>query len=391
MSKNHTHAEYLSGLGYTHAVGVPCSLLTPLLSELGGIGGNWYLAAANEGEAVAIAAGIYLSGGRTLVFMQNSGLWNAMSPLLTLCKPYEIPIDLLIGFRGQPDSKDEQQHLYSGELTLPTLQAFSDDVRFATATEGMLRLGNSPTGSGIHSILVTEPVARQLTTVDFAADAETNRQKPQAITLDFHEDANCERPSRRTIVELLLKHGWSDAAVVASTGMISRELWEIADADRNFYMAGSMGCASSIGLGLRLGGSKARVIVIDGDGAAAMRLENFITIGNLQPRSFLHLVLDNGVHASTGGQLTASSTVSFASVAKACSYKWAARCTSEEGLLRAIQIANTMEDGPVLIEVAASANDRSKPRRPTIRQQDLAKRFSAFARTSRVPPNDRTA
>jgi phosphonopyruvate decarboxylase len=166
------------------------------------------------------------------------------------------------------------------------------------------------------------------------------------------------------------------AAIIATTGKAGRELFTLADRKQHFYLVGSMGCSSGVGLGVSLN-TRRPVIVLDGDGAALMKLGTFATIG---PDNLIHIVLDNGVHDSTGGQATVSAAIDFAGVALACNYRRAISCDSILGFDRAF--AQALEaGGPTLVHVRIQPGSMDKLGRPTVSPQQVAKRFQSFLTT----------
>jgi phosphonopyruvate decarboxylase len=166
------------------------------------------------------------------------------------------------------------------------------------------------------------------------------------------------------------------AAVIATTGKCGRALFTLADRPQHLYQVGSMGGASCMGLGVALSVSRP-VVVLDGDGAALMKLGSFATIGAYAPAGLIHIVLDNGVHDSTGGQPTVPSSVDFAGVALACGYRHAISCTTVDQFASAYRLA-VAGPKPVLIHARIAPGSMSKLGRPTIAPADVARRFRAF-------------
>ena len=165
-------------------------------------------------------------------------------------------------------------------------------------------------------------------------------------------------------------------AVVATTGKCGRELFTLADRRQHIYQVGSMGGASGMALGVALNTAR-RVVVLDGDGAALMKLGSLATIGAYGPRNLIHVVLDNGVHDSTGGQATVSASVDFAGVALACGYGFAAACATVDGFAEAFGQARA-HPGPALIHVRIAPGSMDRLGRPTVKPAEVARRFKAF-------------
>lgn len=127
--------------------------------------------------------------------------------------------------------------------------------------------------------------------------------------------------SRTEVLKEVIKLAKTDnSVVIASTGFTGRELFALSDRSNHLYMVGSMGCASSLGLGVSLARPDLRVFVIDGDGAALMRMGNFATLGTYARSNLIHVLLDNEAHDSTGAQATVAGNVNFADIAGACGY-----------------------------------------------------------------------
>jgi phosphonopyruvate decarboxylase len=183
-------------------------------------------------------------------------------------------------------------------------------------------------------------------------------------------------PSRAAALERMLEIIAPEAAVIATTGKCGRELFTLSDRAQHLYQVGSMGGASGMGLGVALNVDRP-VVVVDGDGAALMKLGALATIGAYAPADLLHLVLDNGVHDSTGGQATVSASVDFAGVALACGYAYAARCTDLEGFEAAWREAQAGR-GPALIHLRIVPGSMERLGRPTVKPAEVARRFRDF-------------
>jgi phosphonopyruvate decarboxylase len=361
------------GIGFY--TGVPCSFLTPLINRTASDPSLHYVGATSEGEAVAIAAGAWLAGRQTAVMCQNSGLGNAVNPLTSLNAPFRIPTLLIVTWRGQPGRPDEPQHALMGRITqrlLDTIEVphrrFPTDAARAAATLGEARRVMDETG--LPFALILEQGAIDPETLDETPHAK----RPDGEFWDLREHAAL--PARAAILERLLAAIPDDVPVIATTGKAGRELFTLSDRAQHLYQVGSMGCASAMGLGVALVTGK-RVVVLDGDGAALMKLGSLATIGATQPPGLLHVLLDNGVHDSTGGQATVSPVVDFPGVALACGYRAAFACDSVAGFARAFaeSLAGT---GPVLIHVRIRPGSMEKLGRPTIAPHEVAQRFRHF-------------
>ena len=278
--------------GFDFWAGVPCSFLTPFINYTIGDGELTYISAANEGDAVAAATGAALGGHRSVAMMQNSGLGNAISPLTSLNYVFRIPVLLMITLRGEPGKPDEPQHELMGQITpelLDTMQIpwgwFPDqeediDQALQAAVSQMDSSGRP------YALIMKKGMV-----APYALGQVSDFPKPVVSTHLDHSAPELENPSRHAVLkELVSASSLSDTVLIASTGFSGRELYAIDDRANQFYMVGSMGCAASLGLGLSLVLPDKKVIVIDGDGAALMRLGNMATIGAYAGDNFLPFV-----------------------------------------------------------------------------------------------------
>jgi phosphonopyruvate decarboxylase len=363
--------------GFDFYAGVPCSFLTPLINRVIGAagGGLTYVGAASEGEAVAIASGAWLAGRKTVVMMQNSGLGNAVNPLTSLNAPFRIPTLLIVTWRGEPGIGDEPQHELMGEVTGDILDA----IRIPHASFPTIEATVAPAlDAAIASMTARDLPYAFIMARNSVRDDGLAEQPLRLLPPGEHHDhrEHVIPPTRVAILEGLLSIIPDAAGVVATTGKTGRELFTLADRPQHLYQVGSMGCASGMGLGVALN-TRRRIVVVDGDGAALMKLGTMATIGYYAPDNLVHVLLDNGVHDSTGGQATVSSGVDFARIALACGYKHAASCDSLLGFMQAFAAALSTP-GPVLVHVRIAPGSLEKLGRPTIKPPDVARRFQRF-------------
>ncbi len=359
--------------GFTTWAGVPCSFLTPFINSVIDDPDMSYVSAANEGDAVAVATGAALAGRRAVALMQNSGLGNAISPLSSLNWVFRIPILLIITLRGEPGLPDEPQHELMGQITTRLLDEMQIPwdwfPRSAEEVEGALVVANwQMERSGLPYALVMRKgsVDKAELQSNWSSSAE-----PAAFAAEGFEQGEpvvTRQQALRTVVEQTAEE---DSIVIGSTGFTGRELFAIADRPNQLYMVGSMGCASSLGLGLSLALPEKRVLVAEGDGAALMRMGNLATIGAYGQQNFQHLLLDNRVHESTGGQATVSASVSFAAVAKACSYREAGEVAQLEELERFLQ----GRIGPALLQFKTAQGVPENLPRPNISPREVKQRL----------------
>ena len=348
--------------GFTFFAGTPCSLLTGVTDAFERSPACRYLNALNEGDAVAAACGAALSGELSGVVFQNSGLGNAINPLTSLASTFEIGLLGIVSHRGAPDGEaDEPQHRLMGRVTTRMLALLSIDARRVPHTRDALRRQLADARDAVrrgHSVFLLVDRAT------FAARAAVQPQRP----------TDRRRPSR-TEVLVQIRAAAGGALVVCTTGKTSRELFALGDSPRHLYMVGSMGCAASLGLGLALHRPDQRVVVIDGDGALLMRMNNLALVGQHRPSNLTHIVLDNGVHDSTGGQPSLSTGVDLVSVAAGCGYRTATEVQPPDRLALPTDRALSTP-GPHFMRVHIRPGSPAGLGRPTISPAQVAARLS---------------
>jgi len=355
--------------------GVPCSLLQPLIN-LASTSLD-YVAATNEGEAVAIAMGAQLGGKKSAVLLQNSGLANALAPLTSLTNICEIPVTGFVGFRGEAGVPDEVQHEFMGRITRPLLETSGVHVVHLKAelSAAARQLGEA------------QEVLQEGKSVFFLVSKDTFswldlRSPPlQAyqggtLTIPF-AGGDLQRPRRYDVLEVISNRKRDDTVLLATTGMCGRELFTIEDAPNNFYMVGSMGCISSIGLGLSMARPERRVIALDGDGALLMRMGNLATNACYSPANLLHVLLDNETHDSTGGQATASRGMNWPMIAHGAGYSHVASASSLGEVEQALDDW-LAQPRLTFLHVSIAPGSISPLGRPTISPAETVRRLQEF-------------
>jgi phosphonopyruvate decarboxylase len=373
--------------GFRWYAGVPCSFLTPFINFVLRESSLEYLSMANEGDAVAFIAGIALGGdarlfhGRGITMMQNSGLGNAVSPLTSLTWTFRLPQLLIVTWRGQPGIADEPQHALMGPITPAMLQTmeipwelFPTDAKDIGAALDRATAHMDSTGRPYALLMQKGSVA------PFALQSGRGLARDySAATVDRRAEsrgaqAARERPSRyEALREVVARTPESSTAILASTGYCGRELYAIADRANQLYMVGSMGCVVPLALGLARARPDLEVLMLDGDGAALMRMGAFATVGAYGPPNLRHLLLDNGVHDSTGGQGTVSPLVSFAGVAAACGYAEALETADVEDMSRWLEAP--ARGGPRFARLFTRPGTPQDLPRPSISPPDVKARF----------------
>ncbi|MDR2659761.1 MAG: phosphonopyruvate decarboxylase [Spirochaetaceae bacterium] len=342
--------------------GVPDSLLKDFCAYIStNAPPSAHITAVNEGAALALASGYHLATNKTaLVYMQNSGIGNAVNPLLSLCDKdvYRVPALLLIGWRGESGVHDEPQHITQGRLTLPLLETLCVPYIVIKGEEAALPAELDEAFSELKRR--GSPfalVARKGTFSPYKAAATENGLNSMiSKTLTM---------SREEAIEEIILSSPRDF-FFCTTGMASRELYELREKhglghERDFLTVGSMGHASSLALGAASARPDALITCIDGDGAALMHMGSLATTGVRKPRSLRHIVLNNGAHDSVGGQPTAAFNIGLSDVARACGYEQIFCVDRREDLRLALAAAR---NGPVFIEVRVKKGSRADLGRP---------------------------
>lgn len=337
--------DSLQGMGVDFFTGVPDSLLNNFCLYLTqNIPDGQHVMAANEGNAVAIAAGHYLATGNIpLVYMQNSGIGNATNPLLSLTHDcvYGIPMILVIGWRGDPSISDHAQHRKQGELTpvlmkdmdIPYDILDSDDTvidKFAWAVSKAREI-SSPVALIAKKAILTEKVKKQ----EYPSSKLMNREEAVAAVVDVLG---------------------SDAIYLGTTGRATREVHEQlkehgVGEGHEFQNVGSMGHVSSVGLGLALAKPDKRIVVFDGDAAAVMHMGALATNCRYKAGNMIHIILNNGVNESVGGQPSAGYVVNLTEIASACGYRTPGHAVETKDELQTIIRGFEQGDMPLFIDV----------------------------------------
>jgi phosphonopyruvate decarboxylase len=369
--------------GFAWYAGVPCSYLTPFINYVLQEASLRYLSMANEGDAVALIAGVTLGTGaegtRGVVMMQNSGLGNAVSPLTSLTWTFRLPQLLIITWRGQPGgAHDEPQHALMGPITPGLLELM--EIPWELFPDSAAAIGPALQRAVRHMDETGRPYALVMPKGVVApfplalGQGLPPRAAACAAELDPLPESAAARPSRQEVLRVVLAAGsLGDTVVLASTGFCGRELCALEDRPNQLYMVGSMGCVTSLALGLALSRPQLRVVALDGDGAALMRMGTFATIGAYAPANLWHLLLDNGAHDSTGGQATVSPRVSFAAVAAGCGYAGALQ-TADLGHLRR-WLESKGSDGPRFACVATRTGTPKDLPRPALGPEAIRERL----------------
>ena len=339
--------------------GVPDSQLKPLCNYLMNTYGisNQHVIAANEGNAVALAAGYHLATGKIpVVYLQNSGIGNIINPVASLMndKVYSIPCVFIVGWRGEPGIHDEPQHIYQGEVTVKLLEDM--DIRTFVIGKDTTEAELATTMQEFKKLL---QIGKQVAFVIRKGALEYDG-KVKYINLN--------KMVREDIIRHIVAATDKDI-IVSTTGKASRELFEIREANKqshayDFLTVGSMGHSSSIALGIAMQKPDKKIWIVDGDGAALMHMGSMAVLGANAPKNVVHIVINNGAHETVGGMPTVAEKIDLVKIAEGCGYPDRICVNSFEELDRALERAKTTPELS-FIEIKCSIGAREDLGRPT--------------------------
>ena len=292
--------------------GVPDSVLKELSFELQNKTKKNHIIASNEGSAISIGIGHYLSTKKIpTIYMQNSGLSNALNPLISIAHPkvYSIPLILIIGWRGSPRIKDEPQHNVKGKITENLLKLLNIKYTIVRNDKDLKKfdkqIKNAKKNNSIVACLIEQ------------GTLEKNNKKIKQK--DYF------KLDKETFFKTLLKITDNKSKIISSTGYNSREIMHIRQKyqlrkSQDFYMVGGMGHTASVALGYSLT-TKKKTICIDGDGSLLMHLGSIKTAGTFASKNFKYILLNNNTHDSVGGQSTYANQINFEKLSNSLGFK----------------------------------------------------------------------
>lgn len=369
--------EYIRELGIEQIIGIPDSTLKEwigiLYKEKAGLR---HYVPVNEGAAVAMAAGVYLSIGKAAcVYLQNSGLGNAVNPLTSILnrEVYKIPVLLVIGWRGEPGQKDEPQHEFMGRITTELLECL--EISYAAA------------GADTKKEEWEEIFQR--------AGRALASEEPYAIVIRRNTFDKEEKPefknnfllTREEAVEEILLSAGTENVVVSTTGKISREAYDVSERlfgnhSRSFLTVGGMGHASMIAFGISENLKQKRIYCLDGDGAVLMHMGSLKFIAAHKPKNYVHICLNNQAYESVGGMPTEAGPGSYAEAARSCGYPLVYEAGTREELKKALEEIRCQEELSFL-EVKLSLTETREPGRPRERAEKNKQIFMEYHRVKK--------
>lgn len=360
----------LRNLGSDFFCGVPDSLLYELNAAIEYSEDHTNIIAANEGSAIGIALGYYLATKKVpVVYMQNSGLGNALNPLISLADRdvYGVPMLLVIGWRAEIDTRgsqldDEPQHVKQGKVTLGHLDSL--DVRYEIIDAETSSMNEKISSIYTHALTNKCPVAIVVRRNTFKPINGSMREAPRP------------EMTREYIIERIGKEMEPNYLFVSTTGKISRELYELRqrenqELDRDFLCVGGMGHAASISVGIAQKYKK-RIVCLDGDGAVIMHMGSLTEVA--RQKNIIHVVLNNGCHDSVGGQPTCAFDIDLCGVARALNYDNIIRIENNDDLSSFLETVNAVV-GSIFVEIICRPGARSDLGRPKSRPAENKRRF----------------
>ncbi len=335
--------------------GVPDSLLSDFCAFIrDNVAKEKNIITANEGNAIAIASGYNIASDKYgLVYMQNSGIGNAVNPLLSLAdeEVYSIPMLLLIGWRGEPGIKDEPQHIKQGKVTIDLLNAMN-----------------------IEYLIADENYEKQ---VEYCIKYMKINKKPIALIIkkgyfnkykSVSNNTNKLKINREEALDTIIKN-IGDSLIVSTTGKTSREIFEIRENhnmghENDFLTVGSMGHTSSIALGMSLEISK-NIYCIDGDGSFLMHMGGAAIAANYATNNFKYIIINNGAHESVGGQPTIAFDIDIVSILKGMGFENVYLSDNDKDIIENINLMNTSKKLSAMI-INVNQGSRDDLGRPTL-------------------------
>jgi len=352
--------------------GVPCSYLKPFINYVIDSDQLRYVGAANEGDAVAIAAGAELAGTRAVAMFQNSGLGNAVNALTSLTYTFKLPILLIPTLRGEPGGAvDEPQHELMGAITTDMLDLMQVRWEYFPVEDAEVEPALERAVTYMDETQLPYALVMRKGSV---APATLKSQAKVQVPGKFSGAVAVAEAQRCDVLYAIQAAVPEDAVIVATTGYTGRELYACSDRPNQIYMVGSMGCAISLGLGIALAQPERKVVVLDGDGAALMRLGAQSIVGYEQPANLTHVLLDNAIHESTGGQATVARSVDFCAIAAASGYRSVVSVAEPQAIAAAV---NELA-GPAFVHAPILTGVPEGLPRPTATPAEVAVRLREF-------------
>lgn len=348
----------LKGVGVNLFVTLPCEKVRPLFDR---VSENFrQIALATEEEGVGICAGAFLAGSKPAMLVQSSGVGRIINAMCSLTKTYELPLLIFVSWRGVYNEGIPAQ-IPLGERLPRILTAIDVDFDIIETSKDIHVvpdvLAKTYADNEIHAILLNPKIWENEKTGAASSEvkARTKMEKRRSLRRDINPIL-----TRFEILKAISSY-LDDKIVVCNLGIPCKELYQAKHQKSNFYMLGSMGLASSIGLGIALF-TKKDVVVIDGDGSLLMNLGALSTIAVTKPKNLTILAIDNGVHGTTGNQPTATSYgADLELIARGSGFRKTYKVANKAEILETLQ---NLSDGPNFVHVLTRVGNAEVPNIP---------------------------
>lgn len=357
-------------LQFNFVSGLPCGELRNFIAESGSDLEVMHMQATNERESVGIAQGAWLAGKKPVLYMQNSGLFEASNDIGSLLIPCRTPALFVISWRGAL-GETATQHFATGAATIPLLESFGLPYTSEATRSNLKKLKEEMDASCLPGIILVkkerlnEPSVPQILFAGQIADDAVLFQEVPSKHFEF---------SREEVLDMLFSRliNFNDA-VISSTGLISRSIFQHHDGQNQFYNAGAFGLTSAIGLGFAVNRPYVRTIIIEGDGSVLTNVGALNVIGHFAPHNLIHIVLDNRAYMSCSGEQTYGSE-KIPELAKVLGYKKILSVHSRNGVSKALDEARFVSTGPQMIHIQINAIGRRDLKRP-LDMRSVSERF----------------
>lgn len=360
MITGHDVAALLERHRFDFFTGVPCSLVEDVIAVLEQSSRAPYVAAVREDAAIGLAAGAWFAGRRPCVLMQNSGLGTSLNALASLSLMYGLPALVVVTWRGY-EGKDAPEHILTGAITLRLLDLLGMPYRVLSAETAAADVTWAAREMEARMQPVAIIVPPKVVQTGGVHPAAANGSAAALAPLPG-SSALVPKVSRLTALAAARKPLGTEP-IIHANGYVCRESFAVGDRPQNFYMIGSMGMASAIGLGLSLARPQRATVVFDGDGNLLMNFGILAMVGGLRPPNLVHVVFDNEVYGSTGNQASPSRGVRLDRVAAAAGYRSSVAVTDATDVERAVHRA-LGADGPHFVLAKVTAEEADVPRIP---------------------------
>ncbi len=353
--------------------GVPDSLLKDICAFITeNTPENKHIITANEGGAVALGVGYHIATGKIpLIYMQNSGLGNAINPLLSLADKdvYSVPLLLMIGWRGEPGVKDEPQHKKQGRILLNMLDTMEIPYYLIDSN------------TNIKSIIDEATEKCKTKSCPIALVIKKNTFLEYKYSCKNHIDDKI-LPTREEALEEVIKSIPKKSVIISTTGMLSRELFELREKYKtshksDFLTVGSMGHASKIALGIAIAKPEKQVFCLDGDGSIIMQMGNYAIAGDVAPKNLKYILFNNAAHDSVGGQPTIAKKIDFQKTIQSFNIKYLGKLSDIKNISETVKLASSLAE-TCFIEILIKKGHRKNLGRPTICPQENIKQLKKY-------------